>query len=304
MCDLALYRENNTDSTAVSNCFIDEYLADANDAQIKVYLYLIRMTNAGRPTNISDIADKFNHTEKDICRALRYWEKKGLLSLDYDQNGGIVGLRMFDPTQPNKRSMPSNNNMFTPVMSIMSEESSSAARNSGMETVLESNADDTQKKYFKPDYSVRKLNACRKREDISNLIFIAEQYLKQPLSANDIKSIIFYTDELGLSEDVIDHMIQYCVDIKEKEKKSINFAYIDKVAITWAQNNISTVKEARAFIRSMGKRTSTGAASDTAQKSTVNYAQNTAPRKFNTSFHQIEQNTYDFAALEQRLLNK
>ena len=82
MDHLRIYKDNYTDATAVSNIFIDEYMKDANDAQLKVYLYLIRMMNANLPISISDIADKFNHTEKEVLRALRYWEKNRLLSLD------------------------------------------------------------------------------------------------------------------------------------------------------------------------------------------------------------------------------
>lgn len=65
------------DATVLSNVFIDEYLKDANDAQLKVYLFLVRRLQAGDPVSISDMADRFNHTEKDILRALCYWEKCG-----------------------------------------------------------------------------------------------------------------------------------------------------------------------------------------------------------------------------------
>ena len=61
------------DATVLSNVFIDEYLKDANDAQLKVYLFLVRRLQAGDPVSISDMADRFNHTEKDILRALCYW---------------------------------------------------------------------------------------------------------------------------------------------------------------------------------------------------------------------------------------
>ena len=60
------------DATVLSNVFIDEYLKDANDAQLKVYLFLVRRLQAGDPVSISDMADRFNHTEKDILRALCY----------------------------------------------------------------------------------------------------------------------------------------------------------------------------------------------------------------------------------------
>ena len=67
-----VYSENDTDSTLVSNLFIDEYMRSANDAQIKIYLYLVRMMRARRATSIADMADKFNHTEKEVCRSLEY----------------------------------------------------------------------------------------------------------------------------------------------------------------------------------------------------------------------------------------
>ena len=71
MARLTIYKDNQENATVVSNLFIDEYMKDANDAQLKVYLYLLRMMNAKQATSVSDIADKFNHTEKDIIRAVK-----------------------------------------------------------------------------------------------------------------------------------------------------------------------------------------------------------------------------------------
>ena len=73
MGQLTICKNNNMDSTVVSNLFIDEYMKDANDAQLKVYIYLLRAANSNTATSISDMADLFNHTEKDIVRALTYW---------------------------------------------------------------------------------------------------------------------------------------------------------------------------------------------------------------------------------------
>lgn len=92
-----IYNDSERDETIVSNLFIDEYMKDANDAQIKIYLYLLRMMSAGKATSISDMADQFNHTEKDVLRSLRYWEKKGLLSLDFDAGNMLTGIRLADP---------------------------------------------------------------------------------------------------------------------------------------------------------------------------------------------------------------
>ena len=41
-----IYQENRTDVTVVSNIFIDKYMKDANDAQLKIYLYLLRTMSA------------------------------------------------------------------------------------------------------------------------------------------------------------------------------------------------------------------------------------------------------------------
>ena len=84
MSCFTIYQDNHTDSTVISNRFIDEYMKAANDAQLKIYLYLLRMMSASRATSISDIADIFNYTEKDVMRALKYWEKNQLLTLDLD----------------------------------------------------------------------------------------------------------------------------------------------------------------------------------------------------------------------------
>ena len=82
--------------TVVSNRFIDEFMPQANDAQLKIYLYLLRAVSAGLPLDISEIADAFNHTEKDVMRALKYWEKRGVLLMECDTDGNLSGLRLCD----------------------------------------------------------------------------------------------------------------------------------------------------------------------------------------------------------------
>ena len=96
MSCLRIYQDNYIDATIVSNRFIDEYMAEANDAQLKIYLYLLRMMNAGRTFSISGIADAFNHTEKDVMRALKYWEKCKVLSLEYDNEKNLVGIHLLE----------------------------------------------------------------------------------------------------------------------------------------------------------------------------------------------------------------
>ena len=85
--------------TLLVDDFIDYYMPRANGDFVKIYLYLLRMMSAGLTTSISDIADKFNHTEKDVVRALKYWEKCRLLSLEYDDAKNLSGIQLLDPSR-------------------------------------------------------------------------------------------------------------------------------------------------------------------------------------------------------------
>lgn len=207
---LTIYQDNYTDSTVISNRFIDEYMQAANDAQLKIYLYLIRMMSARLGTSISDIADKFNYTEKDVLRALKYWEKNHLLTLDCDEHKNITGIHLLDSTAG------------TDMLSI-----TRGAAAASLAT------------YDKPNYTADELRAFKANEDSARLLFVAEQYLKKPLSAGDIRSIFFIMDRLGFSEDLTDYLLQYCVDRGKRD-----FRYIEKVAISWAEQGITTPKQA------------------------------------------------------------
>lgn len=66
------------DVTLIPNSIIDKDMLEANGLQLKVYLYILRNTNAGIPVQISSMADHFNQTEKDIERAISFWEKRGV----------------------------------------------------------------------------------------------------------------------------------------------------------------------------------------------------------------------------------
>jgi len=288
MGDLTLYRDSDFGSFSVSNFFIDEYLSDANDAQIKVYLYLVRMMNGGRSTNISDMADKFNHTEKDITRALLYWEKTGIMSLNCDRNGNIVAIQFHDLTMHNVLDKASgmsaastNTAVNTPVSLVVSQSASMTSF-----PVKEESAPEVSKKvYSKPAYTLDELKAFKEKEIAGELMFIAENYLKRPLSANDVRSLLFFTNELGFSKELIDTLMQVCC-----ERKKTTFAYMDKVAIDWAENNIKTEADAKKYIRSNYSDTTGG------QKICKIQTAKTNPNKG------LETRDYDVDAIEKKLL--
>lgn len=246
MGHFTIYRDNYVDSTVVSNRFIDEYMKDANDAQLKIYLYLIRMMSANLSTSVSEIADKFNHTEKDVLRALKYWEKHRLLSLDYDESKTLVGIHLQEPSAPLPQPAPSAAQTMpcpgpaAPMLSIVPRLAQEMTPS--RETQPGAPSEPAEEPYAKPSYSADQLRVFRQRQDTEELFFVAESYLGKPLTASDMRSILYFSDCLHFSNDLIDYLIQYCVD---RGKKS--FKYIEAVAISWAQEGITTPKQAEKY---------------------------------------------------------
>lgn len=238
MSRLTIYQDNYADTTIVSNLFIDEYMKEANDAQLKIYLYLLRMMSAHIATSVSDIADKFNHTEKDVMRALKYWEKNKLLSLEYDEAKNLCGIRLLDV----------NSKSSTDLVPLTSVVTMPVRENTASEKVSSAGTEEKNPSYEKPSYSMDELREFKNNEETSQILFVAEQYIGKPLSTSEIRTILFFSDKLGFSVDLIDYLIQYCVDKGKKD-----FRYIEKVAVSWAQEGITTPKQAARSARKYDK---------------------------------------------------
>lgn len=254
MSRLTIYQDNPVDSTVVSNLFIDEYMGDANDAQLKIYLYLLRMMNARKATSLSDIADKFNYTEKDVARALRYWQKQQLLDLDFDDGKNLVGIHIRDfnmEADPEESSAPVVSS-FVPVPASSQVIRGKSRENAELCKVsptgsaqdrvvpLPPAAEQALSPYEKPSYSADQLREFKNRQDTAQLLFIAESYIGKPLTPSEMKTILYFMDVLHFSDDLIDYLIQYCVDKGKKD-----FKYIEKVAVRWAEEGITTPKQAQ-----------------------------------------------------------
>ena len=241
MARIVLYKDNYADSTVVSNLFIDEYMKDANDAQLKVYFYLLRMLNADQAISVSGIADKFNHTEKDVIRALKYWEKQQILDLDFDENKALVGIHLRDLSA--QATPASQHNVLLTSGPVQAQNTAgNSIISAAVAQPVQTAPQETTPVYTKPAYSLDQLREFKEREETSQLLFIAEAYIGKPLTPSEIKTILFFTDVLHFSDDLIDYLLQYCVERGKKD-----FKYIEKVAVNWAEEGITTPKQAQKF---------------------------------------------------------
>lgn len=203
--------------TSISNIFLEKYMPGANGDFVKIYLYLLRCSSSPYDDlSISRIADVLNYTEKDILRALSYWEQTGLLSLSYDSANHLTGIRFEEYSHP-----------AAPIKS-----------GNGLTVSLPDTGQSAVKE--KSTYSKKDLERFLAKEDISQLLYIVQKYLGKTLSPSETNTLLYFYDELNFSVELIEYLIEYCVS---KDHKSMR--YIEKVAVSWAENNITTIEKAK-----------------------------------------------------------
>ncbi len=222
MSALILRNRSQGNTTLIENSFIDKYMAAANGEYVKVYLLLLRhLNNPYVSLSISQMADYLENTEGDILRALKYWEKEGLLNLDRDASGSVVGVDVGHVSKPD-----------TPVPVLVPAELSVLDPVPPVQTAAACGAGEAVSQPPK--------KASRTRKELKQILFVAEQYLGKTLSRTDVDTITYFYDTLNFSADLIEYLIEYCV---ENGHKSMH--YIQKVALSWADEHITSVEQAR-----------------------------------------------------------
>lgn len=212
---LTLNSSKKNNETAVSNIFLDVYMKNANGEFVKVYLYLLRcMGDSSRSITTSDIADNLNMTEKDVVRAFKYWNKEAVISVEFDSEGN-------DPVSITFLPLEENNTAATAEETVAPEVK-------------------TSERPASVSYTAAQIKRMREQEDNKQLFYIIEQYVAKPLSPADASKIIFMKDSLNMSSELIEYLVEYCVS-----NKQTSFRYMEKIALSWFDNGITTVEDAK-----------------------------------------------------------
>ena len=199
-------------TTAVPDVFIDEYMAGADGEFVKVYLYLLRSLTREEPSfSVSEMADVLGHTERDITRALKFWEKKGLVCLEFDSRHSLTGISMMDL--------------------------SGGGLSSGKEI------ERAKKKQEDPSGRETAPSEIEKgvsqEEDLMEVLKCTEFYMKRPLSPTETQKFYSWFKDLSMSPEFISYLIESCI-----EAGHADFSYMDAVAIRWAKAGYKTPEEA------------------------------------------------------------
>ncbi len=350
MSEISLHTAEEKAGVYVSNTFIDTYMKDANGEYVKIYLYLLRaLGGSGKDFSIAAMADALEHTAKDITRALHYWERAGLLRLEYSAAGELTGICLLDPDKPrlmiheeaaaaahqitsspyvvSRQAEPQQTlehivsqtqqsltqigskqasvqvgtqqaqlqlgSQFQPALTqngsqqsltqlgtqqmplpfgsqsgqmltqvdvqqaqLQSASQQIMPQTQEPSTQIASSLQQTagnvvrmpQRQGFaqSPDhsYSPDEITLLGKDDCVREILFVTESYMGHPLSPNETNTVLYWYDGMGMSSDLIEYLVEYCIERGHK-----NIRYMNRVAIGWDEEGISTKDDAVRRIR-------------------------------------------------------
>lgn len=200
-------------TTQISNIFIDEYMPKAHPPYVLVYLYAYCHVSSG-DTSLSNqsIAEALDLLESDVVRSWKYWQKQGLIELSEDGN---IHFLTVQSKKEQIKQQPLYHKTNNPPPQYTPEEMIAISTNSP-----------TAKKLFS----------------------LAEHYLGDTLKYEDMTIVLGFNEWLQLSLEVIELLFSYCTD-KNKSKKPYPLSYIEKIAISWANDGINTPERALEYIK-------------------------------------------------------
>lgn len=245
--------------TTIYNSFIEDYMPAANGSYVKVYLYIAKCLQAKESNfSISSLADQLENTEKDILRALMYWEKKGLMSLNRDKaTGEILGLEMLIPfaerdfdTYENTAKESAASLGVDSDLSETGAANTSTYESSGTDAPSNVNSDvhrasnsaqennsSAVKPIQVPPEQIQELSA---NEDFVWVCNVVESYLERPMKPTEIQLITYLYGTLHFSRELILHLYDYCISMG---KTACN--YIQTIALSWHEQGIKTPEQAQ-----------------------------------------------------------
>ena len=210
---IKIERKPAQQDTLLPNAFIDRYMPRANGEFVKVYIFLLRaLSGSQEEITTEEMADRLQCTEKDILRALRYWQKEGLAALTYGPGKVLNSVELLDypesAEEPDRKALPVTEPAEDPVPKTLPV--TTPAQN------------------------------MKDQDALKQLLFAAEHLLGKPMTPSEVQKILYFHENLGMSPDLIEFLVEYCVS---KNHKSLR--YMEKVALAWNEAGITTVSMAR-----------------------------------------------------------
>lgn len=199
--------------TMVADEFIDRYMAAANGEYVKVYLYILR--HQDREVSVVEMADALNHTESDVRRALSYWQRLGVLEDRQKEPEKHAG------TGSTKESWRLGEK----------QETAAALESAGMQAAAFGE---------RPVYTPEQVKALAEKSEFTQLLYIAQKFMNKVFTPRECEVFAYLYDGLSMSSELLEYLVEYCVQGGHK-----NIRYLETVALSWKEQGITTVEQAR-----------------------------------------------------------
>ncbi len=224
--------------TPVSNIFINNFMPEANGEYVKIYLYLLKCLN-NREVNItiSNLADRLEKTDADIKRAIKYWEKKGILNVSRNDNKDISSIVVVNLDA----SLYKEDSSRTDSIPLKGENSNNSTETENKSTKSALDLPTLKEVVMCP---VDKSKAeC---DELRSFQFRVEKYFGRPLTKTDIDILLnlCYGYDLA-SIDCVEEIVMYSVG---RGKKSMR--YIEKVTISCLEHGAKSLSEIKNYLES------------------------------------------------------
>ena len=254
MKTITISTENSETYSSISNFFIDYYMTDANGEFVKVYLYLVRLLNNNSKISVAEIADHFNLTEKDICRAIKYWISRDVLKLNYDGKGHLNGIVLLPLHNPKNEL----NTQETDIISFLRDDANDdeyiSSEKKGVKAanthepvkdaaVIPMPSVSTNIEYSAPPkakFSKEAMEDIENDDDWMDILYQVETIFGKTISSRDTQTLLYIYDSLNFDVDLFEYLIEYCATMGKK-----NCRYMEAVAISWYKDGIKTRQEAK-----------------------------------------------------------
>jgi DnaD/phage-associated family protein len=249
MDSFVVRHSRSEEMTQVSNIFIDSYMPSAGGSYVKVYLYLLRHCNTINPDvfTIHAIADLFENTEADILRALRYWDKVGVLDIEYTSTDQIASITLMPMTRPAETPTSDASQSYAAAYSVPKESADKqkliphefADASPALQSRAASSDNSAKNIPPMPNYAHKELVILGEDKEVQEARKIIETMMGTPINESHLNVIIYFLSELGFSLALTVYAFENALS---KGKRSPR--YIEKIGFHWAEKGITTVEDA------------------------------------------------------------
>ena len=191
--------------TPIENIFINDYMPLADGTYVKVYIMGYKCARERISFNNETIAKNLNIPLTDVLKAWDYWENEGIIikhktDEEYNYIVEFVNLKQYYVE-----------NVYIHTAKANSEES-----------------------HNKVYASNEQLLTSASNPEIKNMMEEIEDMLGRPLSVNERRKIITWSNKYKTSPSIMVQAFSYCIN----NKKIKRFSYIESVVSSWHDEGV------------------------------------------------------------------